>query len=318
MGGKSIKNEVHAGIEAWSKAPTITNQSTVLTETNRKQVKPVTESKQTGSASKSKTTDNEEELKDEKTKTTNKAEHTHKHVINSGENSGQVRTGQQNVLVRPLKQAMSTNSIAMIESNNERGRNPLNVKRVSSSNDVYGGGSSAVRSRPRMSLSGKRVGGAGGRGGPGKISTGDGVGRRLSADGEGRRESIEGGEGVREEGRKEKTKEHRPSLQSGGIRLPSQRGGRAPPMIQHETVSNKTGLHHPTTGRLHSNIESSPYAVSISRDTRLCKSYGSFFIPRNQFHVSSVQVPNTLPQNLDLHRVLNITQLVHHKGTTTT
>ena len=225
-----------------------------------KQVKPVTESKQTSLASKSKTTDNEEELKDEKT---NKAEHTHKHVINSGENSGQARTGQQNVLARPLKQAMSTNSIAMIESNNERGKNPLNVKRVSSSNDVYGGGSSAVRSRPRMSLSGKRVGGAG------KISAGGGVGRRLSADGEGRRESIEGGEGVREEGRKEKTKEHRPSLQSGGIRLPSQRGGRAPPMIQHETVSNKTGLHHPTTGRLHSNIESSPYAVSINRYTRL-------------------------------------------------
>ena len=244
---KLSRGEGHGGIEAWGKTPSIKSLSRTLSETGTKQVKPTVEAGKTGLASKAKATDRELEQNAEERKATQDAS-------KPAENRGQVRS--QQAFPRRLKQASSTTSIAVVDSKTERGKNnPLNVKRVSSSDDV----SRAPRPRPRVSAP---PAGRGVRGQvvPGKIPAGDSVGRRVSAEGEGKREgSREGGGG----------KDHRLSLQSDGIRLPCPRGGKVPPTIQHEGTTGGGGggggrQSHHTTGKQHPSLEASPYAVSVT------------------------------------------------------
>lgn len=123
---------------------------------------------------------------------------------------GRGSTGQP----RALKQAVSTSTIAETVEQ----RDPLNVKRVSSSYDVSRAykTSSAQRHRGRVNTPG--VGRGAVRGG------GGGSGRKKGSETDGGRQ----GDGGR-------TGEQRHSNQDGGIRLPSQRGGKTPHTIQNET-----------------------------------------------------------------------------------
>ena len=124
---------------------------------------------------------------------------------------------------RTIKQASSTSYIAEPPV---LAKNPLNVKRVSSSNDVA-----------RVTSALKPGGHAGistvGRGGrPGKIDVGGPSGRRLSDnDVIGRGYGVGRGRGGRDDGT---GKQGRVSIPSGEIHLPGQRGSKAPPPILSE------------------------------------------------------------------------------------
>lgn len=121
---------------------------------------------------------------------------------------GRGSTGQP----RALKQASSTSTIAETAEQ----RDPLNVKRVSSSNDVSRAykTTSAQRYRGRVNTPG--AGRGAGRGGW--------SGRRRGSETDGGRQGDGGRVG-----------EQRHSIQDGGIRLPPQRGGKGPNTIQNET-----------------------------------------------------------------------------------
>lgn len=129
---------------------------------------------------------------------------------------------------RPLKQASSTSTIADSLPGEER--DPLNVKRVSSSNDVSQvyKPASAQRYRGRMSAPGTAQGAA--RGG--------GSGRRKPTDTDGGRPGDGGRMG-----------QQRNSIQDGEIRLPPQRGGKVP----HES---ETGKKVPATPNQKSSLNS--------------------------------------------------------------
>ena len=162
---------------------------------------------------------------------------------------------------RSLKQAASTNNLATDRPHTDR-KNPLNVKRVSSSIDVNRGTTNSPR--VRVSTAAPRV--TGGL----RVPVNPPGARKLSdnAGGKGRL-----GEAVRDvEG--DKTKEHRLSLPSEKIRLPSQRGERGPPTIPQEVGDGRAGLHRQnavdkkssevskTSAKQRPVLDSSPYAVS--------------------------------------------------------
>ena len=156
---------------------------------------------------------------------------------------------------RSLKQAASTNNLATDRPHTDR-KNPLNVKRVSSSIDP----------RVRVSTAAPRVTG-------GLRAPVNPPGARKLTDNAGGKGRL--GEAVRDvEG--DKTKEHRLSLPSEKIRLPSQRGERGPPTIPQEVGDGRAGLHRQnavdkkssevsktkTSAKQRPVLDSSPYAVS--------------------------------------------------------
>lgn len=134
---------------------------------------------------------------------------------------------------RALKQASSTSSIAA-ETPEQKG-GILNVKRVSSSNDVDRALKPASAQKHRGRARVPVVGRGAGRGGRVAGTSG----RRQSDNNPGR------GDGGRSEGGG-KIGEHRNSIQMGAIRLPTPRGGRAPPAIQSEADIGETSpmLYH--------------------------------------------------------------------------
>ena len=164
---------------------------------------------------------------------------------------------------RSLKQAASTNNLATDRPHTDR-KNPLNVKRVSSSIDVNRGTTNSPR--VRVSTAAPRVTG-------GLRAPVNPPGARKLSDNAGGKGRLE--EAVRDvEG--DKTKEHRLSLPSEKIRLPSQRGERGPPTIPQEVGDGRAGLHRQnavdkksselsktkTSAKQRSVLDSSPYAVS--------------------------------------------------------
>ena len=154
------------------------------------------------------------------------------------------RAKQQSVPMA-LKQASSTSNI----TETHRGKNVLNVKRISSSNDVsrtVSAVSQKTRGRVSVPVVGQRAGHrdmakpvvAGER----RLSDNnsrkgeEGGERREEREGERVGERGEGGEkgrgGAGEMGKREKTKEPKVSLPSGEIRLPGLRGKAPPPLHQ--------------------------------------------------------------------------------------
>lgn len=138
-------------------------------------------------------------------------------VTNSSTQSGLIGRRSTGGQPRALKQASSTSTIA--ESGEQR--DPLNVKRISSSHDV---------SRVYKTTSAQRYRGRVSTPGAGRVTArGGGSGRKRQSDTDGGRQGDGGRMG-----------EQRHSIQDGGVRLPPQRGGKAPHTVQNETDGGET------------------------------------------------------------------------------
>ena len=247
--------------EAWKNSPRIKSASQTLLESGAGRVK----QEITGVKSPNQDTIKTQKGPSQATKNISTSPQNKTHQESKGDekpNQSQRQSQRQLTSHKLIQPAASTSSI----TGGER-KNPLNVKRVSSSGDVTRG----ARHGPRASTAAPGRG-AGGLGGP-KIHSGVPGSRRLSGNAGGR---GKGGElGAEEVG---KPKEQRPSLPTGDkIRLPSARGEKGLPTLPPEASGGRSGVNRqgnaddkpssgsPKTkplGKHRSLVESSPYAVS--------------------------------------------------------
>ena len=260
--------------EAWKTSPRVKSESQTLVESRASGVKPETPSGSQGvkqQATESPKPQESAPLLAKKMSLTS----GRKTQVDAGLSAVEKPTNQQFLpqkqqkvqphAPRSLKQAASTTNVSGERPNAER-KSHLNVKRVSSSNDVNRASASPRSSNLRVSTATHRS--------PGTLGA-----RKLSDNPRGKER---GGEVVREND-STKQKPHRLSLPSERIRLPSQKGERGLPTPPQETAENgravlqrqsaveklssESSKLKTTSAKHRSLLESSPYAVSMYNNT---------------------------------------------------